>query len=57
MRKIYRTPEVEYVDLLPLENISLETGEISNPFAAAVAEDEAAESAAREAAMAALTQK
>ena len=49
MKKNYLTPEVEYVSLLPMENITIELGEISNPFDLAVAEDEAAEEAAKEA--------
>ncbi len=47
MRKSYQAPEAEYVRLSPLENITIELGEISNPFDLAVAEDEAAEEAAR----------
>ena len=41
--KKYLTPDAWFISLSPAENIALTTGDISNPFDAAVAEDEAAE--------------
>ena len=49
--KIYQKPEAEFISLVSCENITIDLGDISNPFDRAVAEDEAIEQAEREAAM------
>ena len=55
MKKIYQTPEAEFVSLTPAEFITADLGTGSNPFPSpfdiAVAEEEALAQAEREAAL------